>query len=137
MWRLSLSVLGGVLSCAISTAIAQAPAGNPAASKMKNPVPSTKESIATGQELYELNCLFCHGPEGRGDGPLAPPGSMPANLVDDEWKHGSSDGEIFTVIQKGVGPDFIMPPGSERLSDMEIWNIVNYLRSVGASAGKP
>jgi mono/diheme cytochrome c family protein len=59
---------------------------------------------------------------------MAPAGT--ANLVDGEWKHGSTDGEIFTVIKNGVGPAFDMLPGGETLSDPQIWNVVNYLRSI-------
>ncbi|WP_375263881.1 c-type cytochrome [Palleronia sp.] len=29
------------------------------------------EPDATGEEIYQARCAACHGPEGRGDGPLA------------------------------------------------------------------
>ena len=42
----------------------------------------------------------------------------------------STDGEIFTVIKRGVAPEFFMAPWEGRLADNDIWNIVNYIRSV-------
>jgi len=27
--------------------------------------------VSAGHELFEKNCVMCHGPQGRGDGPLA------------------------------------------------------------------
>ncbi|HEX5503336.1 MAG TPA: copper resistance protein CopC, partial [Thermomicrobiales bacterium] len=37
----------------------------------RNPVPADAASLTSGQALYQANCLSCHGPRGRGDGPLA------------------------------------------------------------------
>ena len=41
-----------------------------------------------------------------------------------------SDGEIFTIVKKGVPPDFFMAPWDGRVSDQEIWNMVNYIKSL-------
>lgn len=103
--------------------------GSPEARALKNPEAATPESIAAGLELYQLNCQFCHGPKGLGDGQIAPPDTP--NLTDDQWKHGSTDGEIFTVIKKGSPSVTTMPAHEERLTDTEIWHLVNYLRSIG------
>jgi hypothetical protein len=29
-------------------------------------------------------------------------GAPPPDLTDDKWDHGSGDGEVFTVVKKGV-----------------------------------
>jgi mono/diheme cytochrome c family protein len=103
--------------------------GNPDAAKLKNPVASSPESIAAGQQLYARNCASCHGRNGQGG-----PGNdlIPAapSLLGDAWTHGSTDGEIFTNIKVGVAPDFNMVPFKDKLKDDEIWNIVNYIRSI-------
>jgi len=44
-----------------------------------------------------------------------------------------TDGELFYKIKEGVG-DF-MPAFEDQLPDEDIWDIVNYLRSAGASEG--
>jgi mono/diheme cytochrome c family protein len=46
------------------------------------------------------------------------------------WDHGSTDGAIFDNIKNGVAPDFNMTPWKDQLKDDEIWNVVNYLRSI-------
>ena len=103
--------------------------GNPDAAKLKNPVASSTESIAAGQQLYTRNCASCHGRNGQGG-----PGNdlIPAapSLLGDAWTHGSTDGEIFTNIKVGVAPDFNMVPFKDKLKDDDIWNIVNYIRSI-------
>src|SRR5262245_41502255 len=74
--------------------------GSAEARKVKNPVASTPKSIAAGEATYQKYCKFCHGADGKGDGPMAPKDSHPSNLTDDKWDHGSSDGEIFAVIKE-------------------------------------
>ena len=111
---------------------AQNPGGNPEAKKMKNPVASSPESIASGKALFQKNCRFCHGADAKGDGPMAPEGTHPANLTDSTWDRGSSDGEIFVVIRDGAGPKFDMKGNKSKMTEPEIWNVVNYLRSLQA-----
>ncbi len=103
--------------------------GDPEAAKMKNPVASTPESLAAGQQLYQRHCASCHGKNGQGGSgnDLIPPAP---NLIDAEWKHGSTDGEIFKVIKEGVPPELNMEPWGDRIKDPDIWNIVNYIRSL-------
>jgi mono/diheme cytochrome c family protein len=67
-----------------------------------------------------------------GRGMAAPPGARPANLVDDTWDHGGSDAEIFKVIKEGVPPDYNMDAWDGRVSDDDIWNVINYLRDLAA-----
>lgn len=62
----------------------------------------------------------------------APPGSQPANLIDDVWDHGSSDAEMFKVIKEGVPPKYDMDAWDGRVSDDDIWNVINYLRDLTA-----
>ena len=124
-------IVGCALAWATSAISAQNRGGNPQAAAVKNPIPSTAKSIAEGQKLYQTNCRHCHGAKALGDGPLAPKDPSPPNLTDAEWIHGSSDGEIHALISNGAGPDSKMKPMKSKLSDNEIWNIINYIRSLG------
>jgi mono/diheme cytochrome c family protein len=126
--------LGFVLACLVASAAfvsAQNPGGSPEAAKMKNPVKSTPESIAAGKASFAKNCRFCHGADAKGNGPMAPQGTHPSDLTDATWDRGSTDGEIFAVIRDGAGPKFDMKGYKSKMTETEIWNIVNFLRSVG------
>ena len=116
------------LVLAFAARIAIAAQGNPEAAKVKNPIEATPDSIAKGKAVY-AKCAPCHGREGEGG-----PGNdlIPAapSLVDDKWEHGSTDGEIFDNIKNGIGPDFNMVPWKDQLKDDDIWNVVNYVRSM-------
>ena len=63
---------------------------------------------------------------------MAPEGTHPSNLTDDKWDRGSTDGEIFMVIRDGAGPKFDMKGYKAKMTETDIWNVVNYLRSVQA-----
>ena len=113
------------------TAFAQTRGGNAAARAMKNPVAATPASVMAGAAAYKKYCAFCHGVDAKGNGPLAPKDSNPPNLIDATWVHGSTDGEIFTVIANGAGPDSKMVGFKGKMPDQDLWHIVNYLRSLG------
>ena len=116
-----------VLACLGRIAIAAQ--GNPEAAKVKNPEAATPESVAAGKRVFTQKCASCHGTNGEGG-----PGNdlIPAapSLVDDKWDHGSTDGEIFDVIKNGVPPELNMTPWGEILKEADMWNVVNYVRSI-------
>ena len=116
----------------VVVAAAQGSGGNPEARKIKNPVAPTAASIKTGEGVFKKYCAFCHNADGKGDGPLAPKDSHPPSLVDDKWGHGSSDGEIFAVIQNGAGPTSKMKGFKGKLTDQDIWHVINYLRNLAS-----
>jgi mono/diheme cytochrome c family protein len=128
----ALVTMSAVLVAAFLTAplAAQNPGGSAEGKKMKNPVASSPESIKAGQALFQKNCRFCHGADAKGNGPMAPEGTHPSNLTDDKWDRGSTDGEIFLVIRDGAGPKFDMKGYKSKMSETDIWNVVNYLRSL-------
>jgi cbb3-type cytochrome c oxidase subunit III len=122
--RIWLSIIVAVL---LQTA-APKKGGNPEAAKITNPVAASPESASAGKRVYTRMCGRCHGAEGKGDGTAA---TAPVpDLTDAQWDYGSSDGEIFSVIHDGVSAD--MDGYAARLSDTDIWNVVNYVRSVAA-----
>jgi mono/diheme cytochrome c family protein len=124
-----------VLSAAGLTAQSAGPVAVPAeAKKMKNPVPSTPASIEAGSQLFTKYCRFCHGNTGKADSAMAPKTMKPSNLADATWDRGSSDGEIFWVIQNGAPPKYEMKGLKGKVSDPDIWNIVNFVRTLGGAA---
>lgn len=104
---------------------------HPAAASLKNPVAANEASVSAGRQIYDKQCAGCHGDTGKGDGAMGEElNPKPANLVDADWKHGPSDGEIFVVIRDGVKNTGMKPYG-RKMTTHQIWDLVNYLRSIG------
>ncbi len=95
-----------------------------------NPVPADAVSLARGQELYNRNCVPCHGVSGQGDGPITqywkPDAKRPANLTEPRMAE-QSDGALYLTISQGYGA---MPPLNENLNVRERWDVVNYVRGL-------
>lgn len=127
-------------ACALLAAAAPAPGAaaaaaasqEEAAAAPENPIEATEESVRAGLRVYGRFCRSCHGVRGDGRGQNPSPGTRPANLIDDEWVHGGSDGEIYTVIRQGVPPAYDMDAWEGRITDEEIWHVVNFLRFLAA-----
>jgi mono/diheme cytochrome c family protein len=107
---------------------AAAPATSAADAAKVNPVKPTPVSLASGKKTYGTDCAMCHGKTGAGDGDLAT--DMKLTLKDyrnpDSLKD-ISDGEIFSIIEKGKGQ---MSGEEGRLKAPQIWDLVNYVRSL-------
>jgi mono/diheme cytochrome c family protein len=117
------------------TATSPRKGGNPDAARIQNPEPATPESISAGRRTYQRLCVRCHGPEGKGDGGGAGAGGQPADFTDEAWIFGGSAGEIYSVIRDGTSAD--MDSYAEQISDREIWNLVNFLKSLAGDATRP
>ncbi len=95
---------------------------------LRNPFPPMPESLESGAATYTQMCLACHRVSGRGDGPAAvglePP---PADLVVHVPLHGEAD--LFRFIRDGISGTAMAPLG-DRLSEDQIWHMVNYIRTL-------
>lgn len=101
---------------------------------IQNPVPATPESISAGAQLFSRACATCHGLDARGsefETEIADPGPKPPNLIDAQWDYGSTDGEIFWNVSNGIYP--YMDKYGDTYQEKQIWNIINYLRSISTS----
>jgi mono/diheme cytochrome c family protein len=97
-----------------------------AAAREPNPVKVTPESLESGKKIYSYDCASCHGVTGDGKTDVGkdlkiPDFSDPAALKD------RTDGEIFYVIKNGHGD---MPPEGDRAKTNQLWDLVNYTRSL-------
>jgi mono/diheme cytochrome c family protein len=98
-----------------------------AEARKKNPVVNNESSLAAGRKIYLKRCLACHGKTGYGDGPDAVDlGIHPAKLSDPVMR-AETDGELFWKITVGKKP---MPNYGTRLSPVERWNVINYVRTL-------
>ena len=107
---------------------------------LSNPVPATPASISSGKKLFDKLCVECHGEKADGVSAIAaamPEGEVkPPNLTDDKWDHGSTDGDIFVFIRDGAVGSAAMKGlnGRPGVGPNEMWNLVNYVRSLHAGA---
>ena len=95
-------------------------------SGMSNPVPAAAQSLAQGKSLFAINCAMCHGNSSVAPGPVGqkltphPPG------LDHDMLQGLDDSLIFNAISFGFGR---MPPFRDKLTSLERWSLVNFLRT--------
>lgn len=102
------------------------------ARKLKNPVPATDSAIAAGMRIYESHCLQCHGENGNGEGEKASELSVaPADFTDAHEMNRITDGELYWEITKGRRP---MPAFETKLSEVERWEAVDYIRTFAAKS---
>jgi mono/diheme cytochrome c family protein len=98
----------------------------PDEAKKENPVPADAKSVAAGKVFYTQQCLACHGPTGKGDGPAAIAlKTKPGDLSDPKVRE-QTDGALFWKITEGRTP---MPPYKKLLTDQQRWQVVNYIRT--------
>ncbi len=94
---------------------------------MKNPIAVSDASTAAGQALYVKTCAACHGKTGLGDGPKAKSlKTAPGDFLKAESQN-QTDGEHFYKTKTGRGD---MPKYEGKMSDDDIWNVVNFIRSL-------
>lgn len=96
-----------------------------------NPVSPDKASLGNGEVVFKNFCAPCHGPEGKGDGPIIKKGFYPVNLTA-PLTQGRTDGYIYAYIR--FGGKVMMPSYRESIGEQDAWNVVNYVRKL---QGKP
>jgi hypothetical protein len=102
------------------------------AADLTNPIPETPESQQRGAELFAVNCVVCHGPEGNGDGTVsgyfnAANVPAPADLRRDDIR-ALTDGQLFWVITNGFGE--YMPPFGNLITPEQRWAVVIHIRDL-------
>jgi mono/diheme cytochrome c family protein len=96
-----------------------------------NPIAADEKSIAQGKIVFSQNCTTCHGMTGQGNGPTAEYlGNRVADLTNPTLKE-KSDSELFAKITDGTWP---MPAFGFTLGKKDIWNAINYLRTLSGEA---
>ena len=102
-----------------------------AAIETLNPIPYTVESVDKGSALFAQHCQQCHGYWGEGNGVVGLSlDKRPANLLHVAGK--KAEGEFAWKIANGRGS---MPGFRGKLSDEEIWHIVNFVQSLENEEG--
>lgn len=95
---------------------------------LTNPFLPDEASLAAGRVLFAANCAVCHGEQGRGNGPAAAQLTLPPPDFGNGHLDIHTDGDVFYWIQNGLSATSPMPAFKDKLSDDEIWHLVNYVR---------
>lgn len=107
----------------LDTPIASRPAASPT-------------TVARGKEVYDANCVQCHGTQGKGDGYgapfLVPP---PRDFTAGQFKFRTTssgmlptDDDLFRTISRGANGTG-MPPWQYLLPDSDRWALVDYVKT--------
>jgi cbb3-type cytochrome c oxidase subunit III len=104
--------------------------------------PSSPDSITRGQQAYErLQCGKCHGTDGRGTGAVTTEFQddwkqpLPAADLTKPWtfRGGATSRDVYLRFRTGMAGT-PMPSFADAASDKEMWDLANYIVSLG---GKP
>lgn len=104
-----------------------------------NPLEVNAQTVARGQQQYNIYCAVCHGQNGGGNGLVAqraskllapnwvPPSSLHApNLTSEQYP----DGKLFSTISNGIRK---MPGYAGQIKAKDRWAIVAYVRALQLS----
>jgi mono/diheme cytochrome c family protein len=98
------------------------------------PIAVDRDTIAKGQQTYNVYCVPCHGAAADGKGVVSGYfNPKPANLLDTPLR-GQPVGHFFDVITNGKG---IMFSYSSRVAPMDRWAIIAYIRALQINKDAP
>jgi mono/diheme cytochrome c family protein len=112
---------------------------------LENPLAGDPQARERGARLFALNCVVCHGPEGRGDGRMtalwrARQGAVPPADLTSSVVANRTDGELYWIITNGFtspenqvqypGGLANMPAFGKLLTPEERWALVSYIRQL-------
>ena len=113
--------------------------------------PLTPESVARGQAVWvKADCVKCHGPLGKGDGPSAAIDPLTKKPIIDDWGNVSRPADLtrgmyhggrrpidlYRRVYAGI-KGTIMPGFGATLKPDEIWDLVNFIQNMPYGEAAP
>jgi cytochrome c oxidase cbb3-type subunit III len=103
----------------------------PTTAQGKNLYAGDAKASKLGESQFRINCAFCHGLGARG-------GGRGPDLTRAQKRHGSTDEDLFRIINEGV-PGTAMPANGTTgqgvgMTAEEVWQVITYIRSVERKA---
>ncbi len=91
--------------------------------------------IMAGEKRFRLDCFSCHGINGTGDGFASDQfNPKPADFRDPKFMNMKENNQLFNVIKNGGTKVFsresFMPAFGRGYNDLDIWDIIAYIRSM-------
>ena len=93
------------------------------------PVHAAAGDSRKGKAVYEKSCVLCHGPQGRGDGPVGKTINPPAADFTSAASKKKTDAELLATIENGRPPT-AMVGWKGQLSEAEIQDVLAYVKSL-------
>lgn len=92
---------------------------------------------SSGGHLYETRCASCHGQDGKGHSPWMPPlaGATSAMTAAPDSAINISLNGSMRVVSAGVPDAYRMPAFREQLSDVEIAQVLSFVRATWGNRG--
>jgi mono/diheme cytochrome c family protein len=120
----------------ISTAAATASSGAPATPSATSSAAPAASPDTKVQQIFATRCASCHGPKGKGDGPIAASLTpRPRDYSDAAWQRATPDDAIAAIIARGgsaVHESPMMPPSPDLAADpAALAAMVKLVRSFG------
>jgi cytochrome c oxidase cbb3-type subunit 3 len=117
-WTRSIPIVASLLSLGAGFVAAQGPPAT-------NPLDGDAVAIKAGMGIFRGRCADCHGVDARG---------IRGPDITHVWAEGRTDAGLFKTLRNGV-PNTEMPSlDAVRTRDVELWQILAYLRTLAAPA---
>jgi len=96
---------------------------------LSSPLAGSADSALAGKAVYAENCAVCHGEGGRGDGVSATGlDPKPAKLMSADE---AGDAYLFwRIAEGGEAEQSAMPAFKSVLSEDQIWQVIEYLKTL-------
>ena len=117
-WTRAVPIVASLFGLGASLMAAQSPPQN-------NPLDGDPGAIKAGMGIFRSRCADCHGVDARG---------IRGPDITHVWAEGRTDAGLFQTLRTGV-PNTEMPAlDAVRTRDVELWQILAYLRTLAAPA---
>ncbi len=115
----------------------------------KPKIPNTPEAVAAGKKVYFKRCSFCHGLEGKGDGPVSEqilprPRDFTTGLFKLRTTNSGelpTDEDLFRVISRGLPGSAMQPFDIDKiksgLTEEERWQVIYYIKTFAEGFSDP
>jgi len=95
--------------------------------ELVNPIDPSPEALARGAAVWASFCQVCHGPEAKGDGPVAQRGFPAPPSLHAEKALALKDGQIFHILTYGQAN---MPSYAAQLAPEDRWRVIHAVREL-------